>query len=278
MTQNTDDAWESWAQLDPYFSVLTDPRFRSSVMTDQARSDFFASGYAHVNQVMGVCRSRLIANFQPQRILDFGCGVGRLLIPFAEMAQEVVGIDISSTMLEQARQHCAERQLTNVVLAPSDDGLSAVEGNFDLVHTCIVLQHLEIPRGRQIFGELVRRIRPGGCGAIHVTFAWDIHADSFGQVPKPQLEAPPEDLSSAFRKWVRQGLKPFSGGRRGALPKADAIPADPEMQMNFYNLSELFFCLQQSAVSSVHTEITNHGGAMGAFLYFAVPEQHGAGT
>ena len=46
------------------------------------------------------------------------------------------------------------------LLVRSDDTLSAVEGSFDLVHSCIVLQHIEIPRGRQLFAQLVGKVRP----------------------------------------------------------------------------------------------------------------------
>jgi hypothetical protein len=43
------------------------------------------------------------------------------------------------------------------------------------------------------------------------------------------------------------------------------------MQMNFYNLSELLFMLQRAGVQRLHTELTDHGGAFGAFLYFQKP-------
>ena len=43
------------------------------------------------------------------------------------------------------------------------------------------------------------------------------------------------------------------------------------MQMNYYNLSELMFILQRAGVQQVHTEMTDHGGALGAFLYFQKP-------
>jgi len=267
MTQSTDDAWEAWAVQDPYYSVLTDPRFRAAELTSQAREDFFASGYAHVAHVLEICRQRLDPAFAPQRVLDFGCGVGRLVIPFAEIAREVVGMDIAPSMLAQARSNCKERNLTNVVFVSSDDKLSALEGLFDLVHTCIVLQHVQISRGRVLLAEIARRIRPGGCGAIHITFAWDLHAATFGQTP-PAIAAPPNtSLQAALKRFVRNALRPLRGS---VVPTAAPTNPDPEMQMNFYNLSELFFILHQVGVQRIHTEVTDHGGALGAFLFFRV--------
>jgi len=267
MTQSTDDAWEAWAVQDPYYSVLTDPKFRAAEMTSQAREEFFASGHAHVAHVLGVCRQRLDAAFAPQRVLDFGCGVGRLVIPFAGIANEVVGMDIAPSMLEEARRNCEERNVPNVVLMQSGNTLSSAAGLFDLVHTCIVLQHVEIARGRGLLAELVRRIRPGGCGAIHVTFAWDHHAATFGQPPVAVVGPPDMSMKAAAKRFVKSALRPL----RRLQPPASAPPsADPEMQMNFYNLSELFFILHQAGVQQIHTDITDHGGALGAFLFFRV--------
>jgi SAM-dependent methyltransferase len=273
MTKNTDEAWEEWAIQDPYYSVLTDPKFRKKALTPQALEEFFASGEVHVKQVMDICRQRLNPDFAPQRVLDFGCGVGRLLIPFCAIAKEVVGTDISSTMLAKARSNCDERFLSNISLLQSDDTLSAVKGQFDLVHTAIVLQHVEIARGRQLFLELIRRIRPGGCGAIHITFAWDAHAENYGQLPQPLPPARDDSLLAAAKTLARQLIKPLR--RTLAAPPAQPPGLDPEMQMNFYNLSELFFILHQVGVGRVHTEITDHGGALGSFLYFRIPSSVG---
>ncbi|EGJ09961.1 hypothetical protein RBXJA2T_06520 [Rubrivivax benzoatilyticus JA2 = ATCC BAA-35] len=40
------------------------------------------------------------------------------------------------------------------------------------------------------------------------------------------------------------------------------------MQMNFYNASQLLFILQRAGVGAVYSELTDHGGALGLFLYF----------
>lgn len=265
MNQTTDDAWEAWAVQDPYYSVLTDPKFRSADLTPQAREEFFASGFAHVNQVLDICRQRFIPAFSPNRVLDFGCGVGRLVIPFARSAAEVVGVDVSPTMLEQTRIHCDQLGLSNVVLELSDDALSRVTGQFDLVHTCIVLQHIEIARGRQLFAELVKRVAPGGCGALHITFAWDRYNDHFGQLPSVVAQEP------SVRSVLKHRIKALLSGvlpLRPADVRTAPPPQDPEMQMNFYNLSELMFIVQQQGIERVHMELTDHGGALGAFVFF----------
>jgi SAM-dependent methyltransferase len=261
---STDHHWELWGARDPYFGVLTHPKFRTAEITEEAREEFFVGGQVHAAHVLNVCRAHLDAAFNPQRVLDFGCGVGRIAIPFASGAAEVVGVDVSPSMLAEARRNCDARGAPHVRLLPSDDTLSAVDGQFDLVHSCIVLQHIEVPRGRELFRQLVERVRPGGIAAIQVTFGWDVHAATFGLPPPPVPEPPPGPLAG-----VKAGLRQLIGSTPpSSTPAADTASADPEMQMNFYNMSELLFIAQQAGTQAMYTELTDHGGALGAFMFF----------
>lgn len=260
----TDIEWEKWGARDPYFGVLTDPKYRATALTDAAREEFFALGRHHVDHVLGLCRAHIDGAFAPQRVLDFGCGVGRLVLPFAARAAEVVGVDISPSMLAEAQRNCEQQGLNNVVLALSDDTLSAVQGQFDLVHTCIVIQHIEVDRGLKLFEQLVQRIAPGGLGALQVTFACEHHAANHGVAPTPLPSVPQPWWSSTRRAlglWARGPAIP-------AAAAADVPEADPEMQMNFYNMSQLLFVLQQAGAGMIHTQLTDHGGAIGAFMFF----------
>jgi SAM-dependent methyltransferase len=267
---NTDVEWERWAVQDPYFGVLTDPRFRKREMTPAARQEFFDSGRVHVDCVLGACRRYVDTAFAPTRVLDFGCGVGRLLIPFAAVAADVVGMDVAPSMLAEARRNCSDRGIENVRLVLSDDALSAADGQFDLVHSFIVLQHIEVTRGRAIFARLVDKVKVGGCGAIHVTFGWDLHAATFGMPPEPAPTPPPPppDALSQAKAKVRLALEQLGLPQRPTVVEPVVLNADPEMQMNFYNLSELMFIMQRAGVQRVHSEFTDHGGALGVFLYF----------
>lgn len=267
---HTDIAWEQWGLREPYYGVLTQPQFRSDALTPEAKDVFFASGRHHAAHVLNVIGRLIAPGFAPERILDFGCGVGRVLVAFAASAKEVVGVDISPSMLVEARRNCDAHGLGNVTLVSSDDTLSAVEGSFDLVHSCIVLQHIEVSRGRELFTQLVRKVRPGGCGALHVAFAWDAHAATYGQPPPP---APPPTVSQELLSTLKRALRPLlrPTAAPDPAPKPVSDNADPEMQMNYYSLSELMFVLRMSGVERVHTELTDHGGALGAFLFFQRP-------
>ncbi len=270
---STDIEWERWGQRDPYYGVLTDPRFRSAALSLQSKKEFFDSGRHHVGYVLDMCRRYIDPAFAPKRVLDFGCGVGRLVIPFAELSGEVTGVDVSPSMLAEAQRNCEERGIGNVALVPSDELLSAATGSFDLVHSFIVLQHIDMTRGRSLFAQLVDRVQPGGIGALQVTFSWDMYASTFGQQPPPQPPPPPPDALARGKTRIKRLLKSLSVRR----PPPDVrllppeLPPDPEMQMNFYNLSELLFIVQRAGVRRFHTDFTEHDGALGVFLFFQKP-------
>jgi len=56
----------------------------------------------------------------PRRVLDLGCGAGRLLVPLAEAGHAVVGLDHDPAMLEQARAACPPEAAGRVTLFEAD--------------------------------------------------------------------------------------------------------------------------------------------------------------
>jgi SAM-dependent methyltransferase len=268
---STDQEWVKWGRQDPYFAVITDEKYRSNKLTEAARQEFFNSGRYHVNYVLDHCRRLIDPAFAPSSALDFGCGVGRITLPLAEQVATVVGVDVSPDMLAEARRNCEQFGLTQVELLPSDDTLSAVQGGFDLVHSCITFQHIDMARGRRLFARLIELIAPGGLGAIQITYAKAAHADTFGQPPAPVPQA-----AQAARTVVLPG-------RRGVLKRLGMAapqepPADPEMQMNAYPLGELAFLLQSSGIQGFQAQFTDHGGELGVFLFFKKPALSPAST
>lgn len=257
---DTDAAWRAWGRQDPYFGVITDQRFRRESLDDAALEAFFRSGRSHVNHVLQVCRAQLNPKFAPKRVLDFGCGVGRVLVGFAELAEEVVGVDISEAMLSEARANCERRGAKGVVLCESDDDLSRVDGRFDLVHSVLVLQHIEPLRVRRIVGQLCARLADGGIAALHVTYAKGWFGESFGQEPAPA--AAPEPTLRQRLAMARAALfaRPPAVSRH--------VGHDPEMLMFPHRLNDLLFSAQRAGARTCHLEFTDHGGELGVFLFF----------
>ena len=257
---STDDEWRAWGERDPYFAVLTHPSFRRDKLDEEALREFFASGALHVDYLRDTCRRNFGASFSFGRVLDFGCGVGRITAPLARLATSAVGVDVSQGMLDEARRRCDGEGLTNVDLVLSDDGLTHVHGHFDFVHSFIVLQHIDVERGRAFFERLLALTAPGGVVAVQVTYAKLHDSDRFG---KPLLPT----RRSALRAWLRR-----IAVRLGVVaPTPDELSPDPRMQMNAYSLDELLFTVQRAGARSLYVDFTDHGGELGVYLFFKQP-------
>ena len=236
---STDEAWEEWGRRDAYFGMITDNKYRRSQMTEESRREFFQSGEVHVRYLIDTIHRHIDPEFKPKSILDFGCGVGRLLVPFAAIAEQVVGLDVSPSMLVEAKRNCDERQLQNVTLMASDDELSALTDVFDLIHSYIVFQHIPARRGLAIVSRLIERLCPGGIGAIHLTYSKTAYAATHGIAPPAQGSPEPPAI-------------------------APPIDPDPEMQMNCYGINEILYSMQSRGVSRVRLDFTDHGGELGS--------------
>src|SRR4051794_32833874 len=96
------EQWERFGRVDPYYGVYSTDEFRRENLDDAALDRFFASGQEHVGRVLEAARRVAGPGFAPTSILDHGCGVGRLVVPFARGADRVVGVDVSPSMLAEA--------------------------------------------------------------------------------------------------------------------------------------------------------------------------------
>lgn len=102
------------------------------------------------------------------RVLDAGCGPGRLTIPLARrvgVSGEVVALDIQEGMLERVRRRAAKQGLKNIRTLRSalEAGAEVQElraANFDRVLLVTVLGEVPDPEGA--LRVLYSALRPGG--------------------------------------------------------------------------------------------------------------------
>src|SRR5262245_43933028 len=103
LPRSSDKEWEAFARNEPYYGVLSHERVRQGNLNDESFKEFFKSGQEHIDFVLETIRTSLEPEFSPSRALDFGCGIGRCSIPLTRVCQSVVGVDVSDSMLQQAR-------------------------------------------------------------------------------------------------------------------------------------------------------------------------------
>ncbi len=100
----------------------------------------------------------------PERVLDLGCGDGRLaalVLDARPSVTRVVAVDRSEPMLEQAERRFAGDPRVSVVHHDLDEPI-AFDGAFDLIVSGFAIHHLGDERKRSLFGELRRALEPGG--------------------------------------------------------------------------------------------------------------------
>ncbi len=98
---------------------------------------------------------RAIAETQPRRVLDVGCGTGELTARLAEeLRAEVRALDISARMVELTRERGIDARVGDVQALPYGDGA------FDGVSALWVLYHA--PDVETAIAECARVLVPGG--------------------------------------------------------------------------------------------------------------------
>src|SRR5579862_1045104 len=123
-----------------------DPRgaFRFLHVLNPVRSDYVA---AHTTLAQ-------------RRVLDIGCGGGLLTESLTRHGAHVTGIDLAPAMIEVARLHAHESQLSiDYELLSAEQLAERSDGRFDVVTCMELIEH--VPSPETLFGAMRRLLRPG---------------------------------------------------------------------------------------------------------------------
>jgi SAM-dependent methyltransferase len=165
----SDSGWEAFAAREPYFAVLTAAPYLRANLTEEREREFFASGENYVEWLLHLIDRHLVKEFAPMSTLEYGCGIGRLAIPFARRPGRVFAVDRSPTMLETARREASRQGITHIEFqTPSD--LFASGRQFDLINCYGVFQRLRPADGLALLGALVGCLGAGGVGVFHFPY------------------------------------------------------------------------------------------------------------
>ena len=96
------------------------------------------------------------------KVLDVGCGNGRMAQIFAGKKIEYLGLDNSKELIQIAQERYASQPDYKFAVADAL-ALELPEAGFDLILMIAVLHHIPTRQGRQkIINDLYRALKPGG--------------------------------------------------------------------------------------------------------------------
>lgn len=130
-----------------------------------------AGEYDRVNTVIslgqiGRWRRKLVETMdlsEKDKVLDLGCGTGQLTRLIAESVSngEIVGVDLTPEMIEEARRALSERFSSAVNFQTGKgESLDLDTGYFDIATSAFTLRNVEDVR--QVLSEMQRVVKPGG--------------------------------------------------------------------------------------------------------------------
>jgi cyclopropane fatty-acyl-phospholipid synthase-like methyltransferase len=210
--------WDRRARENARHYVAT----RQADWTDE---EFFASGEREVaDEILGdmanIAQGREPAGM---RVLEIGCGAGRVTRALARVFGEVHAVDVSGEMVAQARAALAGQANARVYQNNGMDLSVVPDLPFDFAFSVIVFQH--IPSRDVIasyFREVARLLRPGALFKVQVLGRPEIPKPA----PGPELELAPAAGQISRPLWKRV-LRPVRKLWRPDPPPERTSPFDP---------------------------------------------------
>jgi ubiquinone/menaquinone biosynthesis C-methylase UbiE len=229
--------WDRYAAIEPFFAVLSTPKYLRASLTREAEEEFFATGEAWARHVIDTIRQRLSRTFSPQTILEFGCGPGRVAVAFAEHAPAVVAADSSPAMLALAKENAHRRGREHIVFQATEE-LFASPRHFDLINASLVFQHIPPAEGLPLLSRLLGKLGPNGIAVF--TFPFRRTAGKL----------------TTFSRWARNRVPAANAAANVLMRK----PADfPFLYAHVYDLADVLSTLRGASCSEPYVHVERQG-------------------
>ncbi len=218
--KHVEDLYENYGKTDPLYAVLSDKDKKGNRWDVK---EFFRTGCEEIGDALRHVEG-LGLSLRRDAALDFGCGVGRLAQALCDEFVEVSGVDISSSMIEHARNYNRHGERCRYHVNTTDDLALFEDGTFDFVYTNIVLQHVPPEASCRYIADFFRILKPGGValfqipsgaryepGSVRESF-YNFTRGPMKRLWKRMRGKPPVEMHQVARSRVEEIIKE-SGGR-----------------------------------------------------------------
>jgi SAM-dependent methyltransferase len=191
--------WEELGQHDPLWAVVTSDGTRGGRWNVD---EFLATGERDVERYHSLLRRHAEAPPRLGKVLDFGCGVGRLSRAWSRRADHVIGVDIAAPMVQKGRLLLGASTNVELTVNERSDLQTFSDSEFDLVCSHICLQHMPWSLAAGYVREFGRVARPNGLVAFQLPARLGRGVD-MSTLRRRLVDNLPLGLGSLYRRWRR---------------------------------------------------------------------------
>jgi len=153
-----------FSKLEKYFDASNEKLIRS---TDEGEDEMHLSHYE--NRL-----SKYLKDPNVKKILDLGCGEGKILKKFASRHpdKEFVGVDLSTSNINLAKE---KFQIENIKYFVADVSTSIKSlGEFDLIYSFSLIQYFDTQASQDLANNISTILRAKGV-LVHMSIPDDVH-------------------------------------------------------------------------------------------------------
>lgn len=165
--EHIQDTWERLGETEPYWSVLSEEKYKKSYMQDL--EEFYNTGLTDISRIFQTLDRNTIDYSNYKSCLEYGCGLGRVTRWLSEKFDTVYGYDISKSHLDSANTYLSKKNINNIILRHLTKPEEIIDlPKVDFAYSTIVLQHNPPPIISIIIRQIIKSLNPGGAAIFQV--------------------------------------------------------------------------------------------------------------
>lgn len=139
-----DLTWEEKASENPLFAIMSDKIFENKSKKIDAGDikTFYKKGELLWKNYFGDLVNEINLPLD-KIILEFGCGMGRLLANPAQQGYKCIGLDISETQINLAKEHFPVQSNVDFIKVDPKKQFNVASESVDLIYSYAVFQHIK---------------------------------------------------------------------------------------------------------------------------------------
>ncbi|MFN0276210.1 MAG: methyltransferase domain-containing protein [Chitinophagales bacterium] len=157
--------WNEKANINPLYAIMSTQEFENAeeknISTEQV-AKFYDAGKQIWDTNFQPALNKLSGG-KPLAVLEWGCGMGRLLLYAMQEKHLCTGVDISSKQLELLKIYFPIPQNPETILYSPLQPIPLPDESFDFIYSHAVLQHIKSRQGLVfVIQEMIRLLKKDG--------------------------------------------------------------------------------------------------------------------